>query len=105
VSGKDLCDFVLMDFIPAGTSGGIIDVHKAGMQISGKREAFIEDQCYAIVAVPRRMDDFAIQADAGKKSSAVFEFQNQVVMLCDGNVGEVFSFEIFSKGRNEVSRV
>ena len=102
MSGKYSGDLVLMDSIPACASDSILDVHKAWVQVSGKRETFVKDQCDAVIAMARRMDNFSIQANSRKKFSRVFQFQHKIIVLCDGNVGEILSFEKFGKGRDEV---
>src|SRR5215207_4059100 len=99
--GEDPGDFVLADFIPAFTSPGVINIHKARVQIASKHEAFIKEQGYAIVTMARRVDDLSVQANAGKKFSAIFQFQGQVIVLCDRHIGEFLPFEIFGKRSDE----
>ncbi len=60
MTGEYSGDLVLMDFIPAGTGRGVIDVHKAGMEIASECVAFIEDQGHAVIAVTGRVEDFAV---------------------------------------------
>src|SRR5215211_2167273 len=103
VAGEYSFEVVLMDFSPACTGSFVVHVHKAGMQISGERVTFIEDQGDTVVTVTGRVKDFSIQADAGEEFSAVFQFHNQVFVWCDGYVGKVLSSEVFCKRNDEVS--
>ena len=92
---------MLTDFFPARMGSGIIDVHKTRVQISRKRVAFIEDEGHAIVAMTRCMKDFSMQANIREELSAVFQFQNEIVVLCNGKVGKVLPFEKLGKRRYE----
>ena len=101
--GKYFCNFMLTDFIPACTSDHIFTIHKGWMQISGEREAFIQEQCHAIVTVTWRVEDLPVQAKAGKKGSAVFHFQRQVIILCDRHIREVLPGKKLSKRGDEIN--
>ena len=95
-------DLMLTDLIPACARRGVVDVHKAGMQITGKGKAFVKDEGHAVVAVTGRVQDFPVQSDTGQKFPAVFHFQNDMTVLGDGSVGKFLAFEKFRKGRNEL---
>ena len=62
---KNPDDLVLTDLIPSLTSRDVIDIHKAGMEISREREAFVEDKCHAVIAVTWRVEDLSIESKAG----------------------------------------
>src|SRR5919205_499983 len=49
-----------------------------------------------------RRNDFAIDSKAGKKFSAIFEFQNEVVVLVDLHIWIILVLEKFAKRNNEV---
>src|SRR6185503_3082073 len=70
---------------------------------SRERKAFIDDQCHAIVAVTRRVEDLSVDSKAGKEFSAVFQFQDEVIVLLDLNIGMGFCFEEFMERCNEVT--
>ena len=95
-------DLMLTDLIPACARRGVIGIQKAGMKITGEGKTFVKDEGHAVVAVTRRVQDFPVQSDAGKKFPAVFHFQNDITVLCDGDVGKLLAFEKFCKGRNEL---
>ena len=100
--GENPRDLMLTDLIPTGTRCEVIDVHEAGVEIAGKCKAFVEDQRYTVIAVSRRVEDLSVQANPGKKFSAVFHLQHEIVILCNGNVGKFLAFEEFGEGRDEV---
>jgi len=102
VPGKYPRDLISADLFPAGTSGDVIDIHKTGMQVSGECKAFVEDQGYAVIAVTGRVEDLSDQANAGKKCPAGLHFQNEIIFLCNRNMGKVLAFEEFGKGTDEV---
>src|SRR5215208_3474053 len=103
MSGKYFCKFMLTDFIPAFTSDHIFNVQKGWMQVPCKCKTFIQEQCYAIVAVTWRVEDLPVQAKAGKKGSAVFHFQRQVIILCDRHIREVLPGKKLSKRGDEIN--
>src|SRR5690349_6829583 len=95
-------DLMLTDLLPACASRGVIDVHKAGMKITGEGKTFVKNECHAVIAVTWSVKDFPIQPDTGKKFPAFFHFQNEISLLCNRNVGKLLAFEKFCKRRNEL---
>ena len=102
MAGKYPCDLVLMDFFPTGASERIVDVHKAGMKIAGKSVAVVEDECYTVVAVARRVEDLSRQAHIREKRPAVFQIEKEIVFLYDRNIRKALSFEEFGDGYDEI---
>ena len=101
--GKYFCNFMLTNFVPACMSNPIFNVHKGWMQVSGKYEAFIQDQRHAIITMTWCVDDLSVQAKAGKKCSAVLQLQGQVIILCDRHIREVLPGKKISKGSDEIN--
>jgi hypothetical protein len=100
---EDSGDFVLIDFIPALLRDVIFfSSHEARRQITCEGQTFIENKTYAVLAVTWCGNDLTIKSKAGKEFSAVFELQDQVVVLGDFYIGQVFPFEIIGKGRNKI---
>lgn len=102
VAGKYAGDLVLVNFIPACTGCGVIDVHKGWVKVACKRIAFVEDQGHAVIAVTGRVQQLPIQPDPGQKSTAVFQPQDQVARWLDFQIGQGFACEIVSKRANEI---
>ena len=79
---------MLVNFIPAFPGGMVFfRDHKTWRQVTSEGQAFIEDQSDAVVTVTRRGNDLPVHSNARKKFPAVFEFQNEVIVLCDFNIG------------------
>ena len=81
-------DLMLVNFIPAFPGDMVFfRYHKKWMQVTGEGKTFIQDQSYTVVTVTRRGNDLSTHSNAGEKFSAVFEFQDKVVVLRDFNIG------------------
>lgn len=100
VAGKYTGDLVLVNFIPACTGCGVIDVHKGRVKVACKCIAFVEDQGHAVIAVTGRVQKLPIQPEPGQESTAVFQPQVQVVRFLDFQIWKGFSFEIVTKPAN-----
>ena len=97
-------NFVLVDFIPAAAGDMILLCdHEQRRQVTGEGKALVEEDGHAIVAVTWRGNDLSGDPNVRQKFPAVFEFQNQIVTLCDLNVGKVLAFEEFGKWSNEIN--
>ena len=83
VTGIDPCDLVLIDFIPACARREVIYVHEAWMQVPGTCESFIQNQGHAVIAVTGRVDDFSAKSDAQQEFAALFQLQDEIVVLPD----------------------
>jgi len=103
MSGINPRDLVLIDFIPALAAEVVIfGEHKAWVQISREGKAFVKDQCHAVVAMTGGVEDLSDKSDAREKLAAVFEFQDEVIVLFDLHVGIGFCFEIIGERDDEV---
>ncbi len=101
---EDPCNFVFVNPIPACASHVVLFRYcEKRMQVTCEGETFVEDQGHAVVAMSWRGDDLSSNSNAVKKFPAVFEFQNQIVILGDRNVGQVLSLEGGGKWSNKIN--
>ena len=91
-------DLVFADLFPAGTGGSVIDHHETGMQIAGECKACVEEQRDAVIAVTGCVEDLTVEPDTGKKFSTVLDFQNEIIVLCNRDVGEPLPLKNPAKG-------